>query len=116
MWRKRFKTIFLGILYGLGRRSLSERLNCSEEDAENIIQSVYNAFPKLREYVAKQQQFPIEHNGYINTFFGDKLQVDEWKYYLKAKTNQEKKSLEARIKRLAINLPIQGGILLCRLR
>lgn len=108
-WRKRFKTIFLGILYGLGKRSLAERLNCSEEEAERIIEAVYNAFPKLREYVATQQKYPFEHGGCVNTFFGDRLQVDEWKYYLKARTERERKNLVARIERLGVNLPIQGG-------
>lgn len=109
MWRKRFKTIFLGVLYGLGKKSLAERLNCSEEEAEDIIQGLYKSFPKLREYVASQQDYPMNHDGYINTFLGDKLKIDEWKYYEKATNSRERKNLEARIKRLGVNLPIQGG-------
>ena len=108
-WRKKFKTIFLGILYGLGKQSLATRLNCSVDEAEKIIQAVYTAYPKLREYVAGQQQYVLEHEGYINTFFGDKLRVAEWKWYKKAKTEREKKNLEARMARLGVNLPIQGG-------
>lgn len=108
-WRKRFKTIFLGILYGLGKKSLAEKLNCSVDEAETIIESVYNAFPKLREYVKKQQEYPFTHDGYINTFFGDKLQVDEWKYYKAATTSGERTKQKARIERLGVNLPIQGG-------
>lgn len=103
MWRKRFKTIFLGVLYGLGKRSLAERLNCSEEEAEDIIQGLYTSFPKLREYVASQQQYPFEHKGYINTFMGDKLKVDEWRFYEKAKTQGERRNLTARIQRLGVN-------------
>lgn len=109
MWRKRFKTIFLGILYGLGKKSLAERLNSTEEEAERIIEAVYKAFPKLREYVANQQKYPFEHNGCVNTFFGDRLKVDEWRFYKKAKTQYERKNLIARIERLGVNLPIQGG-------
>ena len=108
-WRKRFKTIFLGILYGLGKNSLAERLNCSVDEAEKIIESVYNAFPKLREYVKKQQEYPFTHDGCINTFFGDRLQVDEWKYYKEAKTEGERRKQRSRIERLGVNLPIQGG-------
>jgi len=109
MWRKRFKTIFLGVLYGLGRKSLAERLNATEEEAEDIIQGLYKSFPKLREYVASQQQYPLNNNGYINTMLGDKLQVQEWKYYQAATNQREKKNQEARIQRLGVNLPIQGG-------
>ena len=109
MWRKRFKTIFLGVLYGLGKKSLAERLNCSEQEAEKIIQGLYTSFPKLREYVAIQQQYPLEHGGYINTMLGDKLKVQEYEWYLDATTEREKKGLVARIQRLGVNLPIQGG-------
>ena len=40
---------------------------------------------------------------------GDKLQIQEWKYYLKASSQRDKNNQEARIKRLGVNLPIQGG-------
>lgn len=106
MWRKRFKTIFLGVLYGLGKKSLSERLNATEEEAEDIIQGLYKSFPKLREYVASQQQYPLNNNGYINTMLGDKLQVQEWKYYQNSHSQKEKNNLKARIERLGVNLPI----------
>ena len=108
-WRKKFKTVFLGILYGLGKNSLAARLDCSVEEAERVIQAIYHAYPKLRDYVAAQQEYPLKHDGCVNTFFGDRLQVDEWRLYKKSKNIKEKKNLEARIKRLGCNLPIQGG-------
>lgn len=109
-WRKRFKTVFLGVLYGLGKNSLAERLDASLSDADHIIQSLYTAFPKLREYVDRQGEFPLEHDGYINTFLGDKLRLIEYADYLpKAATQREQKNIIARIKRLGVNLPIQGG-------
>lgn len=109
-WRKRFKQIFLGLLYGLGITSLSEKLNCSKEESQKIIDSVYSNFPKLREYVAIQGRYPLEHNGYINTMLGDKLQTQpEWDFYVKSIKNgneYEERSLKARIQRLGVNLPI----------
>ena len=108
--RKQFKTVFLGILYGLGKNSLAQRLECSVQEAENIIQSVYKAFPKLREYVDRQGNYPIEHDGYINTYLGDTLRLVEWTNYLpKAKSDRERNNIIARIKRLGVNLPVQGG-------
>ena len=95
-------------LYGLGKKSLAERLNATEEEAEDIIQGLYKSFPKLREYVASQQQYPLTHDGYINTMLGDKLQVQEWKYYQAATNQREKKNQEARIQRLGVNLPINN--------
>lgn len=108
-FRKRFKTVFLGVLYGLGKASLAERLDASVEEADHIIQSLYKSFPKLREYVDKQGQYPIDHNGYVNTMLGDKLQVKEVEYYKKAKSDRERNNIIARMRRLGVNLPIQGG-------
>ena len=109
MWRKRFKTIFLGVLYGLGKKSLSERLNCSIQESEQIIQGLYKSFPKLREYVATQGQYPLDHQGSVNTMLGDRLVVPEYKYLIKSikeGNEYEEKSLKARIQRLGVNLPI----------
>ena len=39
---------------------------------------------------------------------GDKLQVQEWKYYQAATNQREKKNQEARIQRLGVNLPINN--------
>ena len=109
MWRKRFKTIFLGVLYGLGKKSLAERLNSTEDEAEDIIQGLYRSFPQLRVYVASQQKYPFDHDGYINTMLGDKLLIQEYELWKKSTSEREKKNLEARIERLGVNLPIQGG-------
>ena len=107
-WRKRFKTVFLGVLYGLGKRSLAERLNCSEEESLQVIEALYTAFPKLREYVTSQQVYPLQHGGYVNTMLGDKLKVLEWNDYCNSTSSRERQNLEARIKRLGCNMPIQG--------
>lgn len=102
----------MGVLYGLGQQSLAERLECSVQEANHIIQSLYTSFPKLREYVDSQGQFPLNNNGYINTMLGDKLRVREFYEYLpNAKSKWEEKNLIARIQRLGVNLPIQGGII-----
>ena len=58
--------------------------------------------------MASQQQYPLNNNGYINTMLGDKLQVQEWKYYQAATNQKEKKNQEARIQRLGVNLPINN--------
>lgn len=99
----------MGVLYGLGKKSLAERLEASVEEAENIIQSLYKSFPQLRHYVESQGKYPMEHNGYINTMLGDKLRLREYYEFLpKAKTKSERNNIIARIERLGVNLPIQG--------
>ena len=109
-WRKRFKTVFLGVLYGLGKNSLAERLDASLEEADDIIQSLYQSFPKLRSYVNDQGEYPLNHDGFVNTMLGDKIQLKEWTDFLpKATSKYEENNIIARIKRLGVNLPIQGG-------
>jgi hypothetical protein len=52
----------------------------------------------------------MEHDGYINTMLGDKLQLREYVDYLpKATSDRERNNIIARINRLGVNLPIQGG-------
>ena len=97
------------VLYGLGKKSLAERLNCSLEEAENIIEGLYTSFPKLREYIAKQQQYVFDRQGFINTMLSDKLRIKEYDLWKKATDKWEKNNLKARCERLAVNLPIQGG-------
>ena len=108
-WRKNFKTVFLGILYGLGKQSLAERLNCTVEEAERVIQGVFTAYPELEGYIKSQQAYPYNHNGCLNTMLGDRIVPDEWKYYNQAKTKREITKIESRLNRLAVNLVIQGG-------
>lgn len=108
--RSAFKTVLLGILYGLGKNSLAARIHSTVEEAENIIQSIYTNFPKLREYILRQQQYPLQHNGYVNTILGDKLRPNtEWKAYVSAKSQGEKRQSEAKMNRLGINMPIQSS-------
>ena len=108
-WRKKFKTVFLGVLYGLGKTTLAGKLHCSVNEALKIIESLYNAFQQLRTYVNGQQDYPLTHDGYVNTMLGDKLRVNIWDDYKYAKTSGEKRQLEQTIKRLGVNMPIQGG-------
>ena len=108
-WRKAMKSTMLGILYGLGKNSLAERINTSPTEAERIIETVFKTYPLLKPYIESQQKYPFLHDGKVNTLFGDILIPPEWKYYQEATTQKDKKNLEARLKRLAVNLPIQGG-------
>lgn len=56
--------------------------------------------------MANQQQYPFSHDGFINSMLGDKLQIQEWKYYQNSHSQKEKNNLKARIERLGVNLPI----------
>ena len=107
-WRKKMKTVFLGILYGLGSKSLAESLNCSEAEALNIIESVFTTFPKLKEYIETQQKYPFNNDGRVNTFFGDIMYSPDYKY-LYHSDGRIDRATKSRVERHAVNLPIQGG-------
>ena len=111
-FRKMFKTSLLGIMYGLGKNSLASRIGTDVTTAQEIIDAVFKSFPTLKTYIQSQQRYPLNHEGYINTILGDKLKVVEWSYLQKARkegNKWEEKNIEARIQRLGVNLPIQGG-------
>lgn len=94
------------VLYGLGKTSLADRLNCSLEEAEHIIEGLYTSFPKLREYIAKQQQYVFTHSGFLNTMLSDKLKIKEYDLWKKSTDKWEKNNLKSRCERLSVNLPI----------
>lgn len=110
--RSSFKTVCLGLMYGLGKQSLATRLNCSVEEAQRLIDVFYSTYPRVKEYIKEQGDYVLSHGGYVNNFFGNKIQPDEWKYYQEATTQREKKNQEARLKRLGVNLPIRNCSLL----
>ena len=107
-WRKKMKTVFLGILYGLGSKSLAESLNCTEAEALNIIESVFTTFPKLKEYIENQKKYPFDNEGRVNTFFGDIMYSPDYKYLYHSDGRLDR-GTKARVERHAVNLPIQGG-------
>jgi DNA polymerase I len=69
--RKRIKSVFLGIMYGMGAKTLSESINSTEEEAEQIIQDFFKAYPKVKAWVDETHKF-AEENEYVDTMFGRK--------------------------------------------
>lgn len=63
-YRSYSKTVLFGLLYGKTAFSLAEQLDVSLERAQEIVDSLFNAFPGIQEYVEKQHKFAIE-NGYV---------------------------------------------------
>lgn len=104
--RGKLKVVTLGLMYGLGKQSLAARLFCSVEEAQELIDVFFKAYPRVKDYIREQGEYVFTHDGYVNTLFKDKLRPIEWKYYQEAPTQREKKNQEARLKRLGVNLPI----------
>lgn len=67
--RKKAKVVLLGLLYGMGPTNMSEQLGCTIEEAKDIMSSVFDAFPKIKELDTELKDF-CRKNGYVTTLFG----------------------------------------------
>jgi DNA polymerase I-like protein with 3'-5' exonuclease and polymerase domains len=74
--RQQAKTIFLGKIYGLGKRKLMSQLGCEEVKASNLIYEFDGMFPRAKAYM-KETIREIYENGYVWTRYGKRLGVDQ---------------------------------------
>ena len=82
--RTRAKSILLGALYGRGVASIAEQLNCSIEEAQDIKDSVFKAFPAIKKFEDDSLRMAKEL-GYVTTICGRKrrlpdLQLPEFEF------------------------------------
>jgi len=76
------KSIFLGKLYGLGKKKLVQQIasmghtHIRLEEAENIILSFNDTFPTVA-YFMKEVQKQVRMDGYVINRYGQKLIVDK---------------------------------------
>lgn len=116
--RTESKTITFLIAYGGSEYRLKDVLNISIEEAKNLIDSYFLAFPKLKEFTQSLQDFGIK-KGYIRTFkpYSRLRWFPTHKEFLNLnriweKTDTQKKrmmSVRGEIMRAASNTPIQGS-------
>ena len=98
--RRTAKTVNFGILYGMGSFGLSERLNISRKEANELISQYFEKYPKIRQYIDNQILFAQEH-GYVET-------IMKRRRYLK-NINSKNANLRNFDQRNAVNAPIQGS-------
>jgi DNA polymerase I-like protein with 3'-5' exonuclease and polymerase domains len=72
--RELFKETALGILYGMGIAGLSDRLNCTNPEAENLIQYHRRAFPKFWKWSENMLEH-AELHGELKTLLGWNLKT-----------------------------------------
>ncbi len=94
------KTVNFGIIYGVTAHGLSNQIDLSRKECQELINTYYQTYPKLRQYMSDQVHFARE-NGYVQTVLGRRR-------YLKDITSQNKTVREA-AERNAVNAPIQGS-------
>lgn len=98
-YRRIAKTINFGIIYGMNSYGLSNRLGCSQIEAQSFIDTYFSKFQGVRNYIYTSV-YEAEKTGYVKTLFGRKRYLPE---ILSENRNQKEFA-----KRVAVNMPIQG--------
>lgn len=72
--RKNFKAILLGICYGKGVGSVAEDLGITEEAAQELFDTFFNKFPKIKEFMDISQNMARKY-GYVETVMGRRRRI-----------------------------------------
>ena len=75
--RGQAKRILLGIMYGRGERSIAEQLGCDVEEARQIKNDVYDAFPRIKTF-ERDSQINVKTKGYVCTLWGRKRHLPDY--------------------------------------
>ena len=69
------KSINFGLLYGMGARKLAQTLGISTKEATGYIQSYFDTFPTVKDYL-KSVQEKTREQGYVETLLGRRRYFD----------------------------------------
>jgi DNA polymerase I-like protein with 3'-5' exonuclease and polymerase domains len=98
--RTQFKTVVLGIIYGIGPKALSTKLCLSVSDCQLMIQKFLAKFPKIQEFMSKSIS-QAQHRGFVHTIHGRRRLLEDIK-----STDPAKRSYA---ERQSVNTVIQGS-------
>ncbi len=97
--RRVAKMVNFGLLYGMGQYGLAQRLGISRQEASELIERYFSAFPRVRAFLEDSAE-EAKLKGFTETLFGRRRPLEEV-------TTVEGRGNNA-LKRVAINTPIQG--------
>ena len=98
--RSRAKAINFGIIYGISPFGLARQLAIPQGEAKTYIESYFEKFPGIKDYMESTKEFAREH-GYVQTIFGRKCHTPGI-----ADKNPARRNFS---ERAAINAPLQGA-------
>ena len=101
--RTQVKSINFGLAYGMGPHKLADQLDIKLNEASELIEKYFEAFPSIKQFLNKLGNFG-KNNGYITTFppFKRKRFFPEWDGVATEPKNR------GIIERASKNTPIQG--------
>ncbi len=97
--RRKAKTANFGIIYGISAFGLAERMEVSRTEAKELIESYFDTYPKVKEFIECSVQTARE-KGYIETEFGRRRYLPD--------INSQNSVVRGYAERNAVNAPIQG--------
>jgi DNA polymerase-1 len=97
--RRQAKAINFGVIYGISAFGLANNLRIPREEAKRFIDTYFERFPGIRDYMNATRAYAQEHL-HVRTLFGRRIHTPE----INAKGPQA-----AFAYRAAINAPIQGS-------
>ena len=98
--RSNAKTVNFGIVYGVSAFGLSQQTNLNRSESKELIDTYYERYPQLKQYISDQVNFARE-NAYVATVLGRRR-------YLKD-INSQNAVVRGAAERNAVNAPIQGS-------
>ena len=97
--RRDAKAVNFGIIYGISDFGLSQNIKTSVFKAKKYIESYFDRYPKIKEFMDANINFAKEH-GYIRSYFGRVRHIPE----IQSSNAMTRKFGE----RVAMNMPLQG--------
>ena len=98
--RRKAKEVNFGIIYGISAYGLSQNLNISRGEAQEIIDSYFKEFPNVKSYMDQTIE-KAKNDEYVETILGRRR-------YLR-NINSRNFTMRGFDERNAINAPIQGS-------
>ena len=98
--RRKAKAINFGIIYGISQYGLAKQIGVSNIEAEEFLNSYFQKFPEIKEYMNSTIKF-CRKSGYVQNIFGRKTHI--------IGINDKNFNVRNFQERAAINAPIQGS-------
>ena len=98
--RRKAKEVNFGILYGIGPFGLKTRLGVTQAHAKEIIETYFNTFKKVKNYMDDSVE-KAKEKGYAETLLGRRRFLRN--------INSNNRVVRQFEERVAINMPIQGS-------
>ncbi len=98
--RSHAKIVNFGIIYGVSAFGLSNQTDLNIKESKTLIETYYEKYPKLKQFIEKQIFFARE-KGYVETILGRRRVLRD--------INSSNSIIKSAAERNAVNAPIQGS-------